>query len=291
MGFRTVVITKHCKCSYKNDYLIIRDEEIKMIHLSEIEVVIFETPAISVTGVLLCELAKHKIGVIFCDEKHLPIIQSVPFSCNYQSSARKLTQSEWCQSGKDDTWQEIVRAKIEKQGEVLLSIGAENESMLLYEYVNDVSPGDKTNREGFAAKVYFNALFGADFVRHERMDPNACLDYGYSILLSITMREIVKYGYEPAIGIHHKGPFNPYNLACDIMEPFRPLVDKLIYNKNQKYVLNLETKKELWNIPNLTVMYNGIKSYLPNVIGMYFRDACASIERNKLVLQRYSILW
>ncbi|NLY08262.1 MAG: hypothetical protein GXZ16_08665 [Spirochaetales bacterium] len=103
MGFRTVVITKHCKCSYKNDYLVIRTDELKMIHLSEIDTVIFETPAVSITGVLLNELSQRRIGILFCNERHLPQGTFVPITGNYISAGRIMAQAAW------DNWRLRLR--------------------------------------------------------------------------------------------------------------------------------------------------------------------------------------
>ncbi len=291
LSFRTVVITNHCKCSYKNDYLVIKDEQIRMIHISEINTVIFETPAVSITGVLLSELAKNKVGILFCDERHLPQGHYVPFSANYMSSSRIITQAQWNCVMKDLIWREIVRLKILKQSDVLKYFDKLKESEMLRRYSDDIAEGDSTNREGFAAKVYFNALFGMDFSRGDSSIPyNACLDYGYAILLAIVAREIVNAGYEMALGIHHRGMFNPNNLACDVMEPFRPIVDFIVLS-NYKNTFNREMKTHLWNLGNSEIIFREERSFLNSVIGTFFREICRMFDNKVGFLPEYNFIW
>lgn len=262
-----------------------------MIHLSEINTVIFETPAVSITGVLLSELARNKVGVIFCDERHLPQGHYIPFSANYMSSSHIISQSQWDSSVKDLVWREIVRLKILKQSDVLACFGKKNESELLLQYSKNIVEGDVTNREGFASKVYFNALFGTDFSRRDPCLPsNACLDYGYAILLSIVAREISNAGYEMALGIHHKGMFNPNNLACDVMEPFRPIVDYIVLRNFDKE-FDQGMKIHLWNLGNFEVKFRGEHSFLNSAIEGFFREICRLIEYGDGFLSEYSFIW
>ena len=291
LSFRTVVITSHCKCSYKNDYLVIKDEQIRMIHLSEINTVIFETPAVSITGVLLSELVRNKVGIIFCDERHLPQGHYVPFSANYMSSSRIIAQSQWDNVVKDLVWREIVSLKILKQSDVLEHFGKMKECEMLRQYSEDIVAGDQTNREGFAAKVYFNALFGMDFSRGDPNLPcNSCLDYGYAVLLAIVSREIASAGYEMALGIHHRGMFNPNNLACDVMEPFRPIVDYIVLS-NYKKTFNREMKVHLWNLGNSEIVFREERSFLNSAIGSFFREICRMFENQGGFLPEYRFIW
>lgn len=269
--------------------MVIQNDEIKMIHLSEIDTVIFESIAISISGVLLVELSKRKICIIYCDERHLPYAQQMPFSSNYLSSARITKQIKWQDSEKDRTWALVVSCKIEKQSLLLKRKGFFEESEMLLSYLPDVVDGDKTNREGFAAKVYFNAIFGSDFTRKgSETELNACLDYGYSVLLAMTAREIVKNGYIPGLGIHHIGVYNPYNLACDIMEPFRPIVDEITL-ENFTGFLDSEFKQEMWNLGNKEVYLGKERAFLPVAINDFFRSTCKCLEEDSHYLPCYTI--
>jgi CRISPR-associated endonuclease Cas1 subtype II len=271
--------------------MVIKDEKMTLVHVSEINTVIFETPAVSVTGVLLSELAKNKVCILFCDEKHLPQGQYVPFSSHYMSSSHILEQAEWGEELKALVWEKIVRQKIERQSDVLLHYGKKDECKMLRFYIDEIVNGDCTNREGFAAKVYFNALFDSVFSRKDSDNAyNACLDYGYAILLGIVSREVVKSGYSLAIGIHHHNIFNSNNLACDVMEPFRPIVDCIVYTNFNGY-LDAEMKKRLWNLANTEVVINGKNSFLVNAVADFFRDVCIHMDHCEGKLLEYEFKW
>lgn len=220
MSWRTVVITKRAKLDLQMSYLVIRMEEITKIHLSEISVLLIDSPAVSLTTSLLAELSQRKIKVIFCDEKRLPSSQLIPFYGSHDTSLKYKKQIQWSTDMKQLMWAEIVCEKIRKQAEFLQEQN-KAESVLLRQYISEVKPADVTNREGHAAKVYFNALFGMDFSRTQDNYVNAALNYGYSIILSMFSKEIVSQGYFTQLGIFHDNMFNQLNLACDLMEPFR----------------------------------------------------------------------
>ena len=150
---------------------------------------------------------------------------------------------------KRSVWQSIVMDKIHKQADVLGNHGKQRESELLKTYETQVEPGDDTNREGFAAKVYFGALWGNTFSRNNEGAVNGAMNYGYAILLSACNREIVSTGYSTKLGIFHDNTYNPFNLGCDLMEPFRPLVDEVVMELKPKMV-GKEEKERLINILN-----------------------------------------
>lgn len=194
MGWRTVVVNKNCKLSYKNDYLVIRSETLQMIHLSEINLIIVENGMVSITSYLINELINNKIKLIFCDEKHNPAGEVMSYYGAFNTSKKILKQTNWKEERKDLIWQQIIKNKIHNQAMVLKELKIENYEKLL-EFETQVLPGDKTNREGHAAKVYFNLLFGRKFIRGENDNINSSLDYGYAIILSTMNKEIVSKGY------------------------------------------------------------------------------------------------
>ena len=148
------------------------------------------------------------------------------------------------------------------------SQNAIDELALLSSYASDVQANDITNREGHAAKVYFNTLFGKEFSRSDENVTNAALNYGYSLLLSSFNREVVAAGYITQIGIHHDNMFNRFNLSCDLMEPFRPFVDrKVLELKPQKF--EQQEKLELVNLLNQYVSFEGNKQYMNNALRLY----------------------
>ena len=227
MSWRTIVITKRAKLDLQLGFMVVRGEHTTKVALNEIAVVLIESTAVSLTTSLLAELTKRKVKVIFCDEKRNPSSELVSYYGSHDTSNKIRKQIAWRQNTKEAVWTEIVSEKIRKQKELLELLGKE-EAELLSSYLQQIAWNDETNREGHAAKVYFNALFGLDFTRTEDNLINAALNYGYSIILSSFTREIVANGYITQLGLFHDNMFNQFNLASDLMEPFRPLVDKCV---------------------------------------------------------------
>lgn len=279
MGWRTIVVNKNCKLSYKNDYLIIRSEELKMIHLSEINLIIIENGRVSITSYLINELANKKIKLIICDEKYNPSCEMVPYYGSFNTSKKITNQIKWKQGKKDKAWQQLIKYKIYNQAMLLRNLNIEGYQKLL-EYIEQVEIADKTNREGHAAKVYFNLLYGMDFFRSEPNNINICLDYGYSILLSVLNREIVSKGYITQIGINHKNEFNQFNLSCDLMEIFRPLVDEIVYN-NRELAFDKEYKYKLIDVCNREVYIQGKSQYLTNAIQIFINNVFDFLEKEE----------
>ncbi len=279
MAFRTVVISSHSKIEYSLEYLVFRTiDGVKRIHLDEISTVIFETTNISITSSILIELVKRKINVIFCDEKHNPIAQLNALAGSHISFKRIIEQIEWKNETKDLVWKEIVKAKIRGQSIVLEKYGREKENYkLLDDYINDVEVGDITNREGHAAKVYFNSLFHENFSRAEDCNINAILNYGYSIILSLFNRVVISSGYLTQLGIHHKNEYNQFNFSCDLMEPFRPFVDIIACNlKDEKD----NVKDKIVEILAKEIQIGGMKQSFTNAINIYTYSVIDALNNN-----------
>lgn len=276
MSWRTVVISKSAKLDYQMGYMVVRQEETTKIFLNEISIVLIETTAVSITGSLLCELMKNKIKVIFCDEKRNPSSELISYYGCHDTSAKIRNQIAWSDDIKASVWTEIVTEKIRKQKEMLEIISKYEEALILQSYIETIQYGDVTNREGHAAKVYFNALFGKDFTRTSDCNINAALNYGYSIILSAFTREIVANGYITQIGLFHDNMFNQFNLASDLMEPFRMLVDKKVYDM-EIGVFGKEEKMELVNILNQTVTINERTEYVNNAVKIYCKSVFTAL--------------
>ncbi|MCI5984490.1 MAG: type II CRISPR-associated endonuclease Cas1 [Firmicutes bacterium] len=280
MSFRTVVITKQSKLSYKNRYLAVKSElEENYIHLSEIDTIIVDSIAVSISSYLLKELADNKINIIFCDEKHNPFGELNSFYSSHNTSKKILIQTNWNNKQKDELWSLIVKNKIINQALLLNKIKSENYDLLM-SYVNEVRVGDRTNREAHSAKVYFNSLFTKSFIRNANDNINAALNYGYSILLSNFNKEIVNNGYLTQLGIHHKSEFNQFNLACDLMEPFRPIIDNFVYY-NQTREFDSKYKLDLINIFNNNYKYLSKNYTLKDIIKMYTKNTLDCLSDNK----------
>lgn len=282
MSWRTVVVTKRAKLDLQLEYMVIRTDEVIKIHLSEIGTVIVESTAVSITTSLLSALVKHKIKIVFCDEKRLPSGELVPYYGSHDTSLKYKKQIEWSGEIKKVVWSEIVAEKIRQQEKFLKGLD-KKEHILLRQYLGEISPGDESNREGHAAKVYFNALFGKEFSRTLECNINAALNYGYSIILSAFSREIVSQGYFTQLGIFHDNMFNQFNLACDLMESYRILVDRMVYQMDlEKF--EKEEKLQLINILNQTVVIDGNIEYLSRAIRIYTRSVFDALNDNDISL-------
>jgi CRISPR-associated endonuclease Cas1 subtype II len=280
MSFRTVVITKQCKLSYKDHYLVVRDEDVKLIHLSEINTLIVDTTMVSITAYLLCELVKRKVAIIFCDEKHHPYAEVMSLYGNHNTSKKVLQQTQWQDAIKQAIWTAIVKRKIYHQAQVLQVFDKTEANQLLL-YGQQVCPGDSTNREGHAAKVYFHALFGANFSRDMMDSINVALDYGYAFILAIINREVIANGYITQIGIGHKNEFNYYNLSCDLMEPLRAIIDEYICH-HMPEEFTKDVKLALINLLNKEVKYGENTHYLNNAISLYVKNTLQCITAQKV---------
>lgn len=279
MSWRTVVIANRCKLSYKNNYLIIRNEENNMIHLSEVGAIIIDSTLVSITTYLLAELVKRKIKVVFCDEKRNPISELVPMYGSHNTSKRVLNQVNWDSNIKAMIWSKIIENKIYNQANLLEKFNKEECSML-FEYARQVKPDDTTNREGHAAKVYFNSLFGKEFVRHTGDEINAALDYGYAILASSINKEVSSNGCITQLGIKHKNEFNYFNLSYDIIEPFRVLVDNIVA-ENIENEFNKDYKYKLINVLNSKIKMEGKSYYFTNAIQIYVKGLLNALDEDE----------
>lgn len=285
MSWRTIVITKRAKLDLQLNHMVIRNETVTKVHLSEIAVILIESTAVSITTSLLAELTKRKIKVIFCDEKRLPSSELVGYYGSHDTSLKYKKQILWNQDIKQIVWSEIVAEKIRQQADFLEKIG-KKESDLLKQYVSEIKPGDETNREGHAAKVYFNALFGMDFSRTMECKINAALNYGYSIILSMFAREVVSQGYFTQLGIFHDNMFNQFNLACDLMEPFRILIDRLVVSMDLSE-FESKQKMELVDILNHSVIMEGHTEFVSKAIRIYSKSVFDSLNENDVSIIKF----
>ena len=286
MSWRIIVISKRSKLDLQLGTLVVRNDEMTKIVLSEISMIIIESTAVSLTTSLIAELSKRKIKVIFCDEKKNPSCELISYYGSHDTSNKVRKQIVWKENTKEAVWTEIVTEKIRKQKELLNLIGRRQESEQLGTYINEIQVGDKTNREGHAAKVYFNAIFGMDFTRTEDNDINAALNYGYSIILSAFTREITSNGYITQLGIFHDNMFNQFNLASDLMEPFRVLVDKEVLDM-QPDKFEHDEKMRLVSILNQEVQIDGKIQYVNNAVKIYCKSIFDALNEDDCSLIRF----
>lgn len=230
MGWRTIVISKPSKISLKNHNLLyspIDREDIK-VPINDISVIIFETHQVTITSALFSKLAEENILVFSCDKKHTPNGIFIPFHQHSRFSLMVHLQTKWSEPFKKRLWQQIVSQKIKNQAKVLKSIGKEKEYYELIILSKSVKSGDSENLESYSAKLYFNYLF-ENFMRRDVSDwRNSALNYGYSIIRGVITRDLSASGLIPALGLFHKNQLNSFNLADDLIEPYRAFVDKKV---------------------------------------------------------------
>lgn len=278
MSWRTIVIAHRAKVEYSMGYMVVREKETYRIFMDEIGTILISIPAVAFTGVWLTECLKRKIKIIFCDEKRNPAGEVLPYYGSYDSSRQMRSQICWDNGRKRQVWKEIIKEKIKNQAEVLQEYGYGKEADTLMNYRNNVEDGDFTNREAQAAKVYFSTLWGIKFTRREPTVVNGALNYGYAIILSACNREISASGYMTQLGINHENVFNPFNLGSDLMEPFRPMVDREVLSMKLEEELTSANKKDLINILNHKVIMSNRQITVTQAIGIYSRSVFRSLE-------------
>lgn len=273
-------IESQCRCQYKSGYLVIRKEDgTTKIHLSEISTIVLDSEQVFLSAYLLSELAKEKISLVVSDERHNPIGQYLPLYGAHNTSKRIINQLHWGEPVKKRVWQHVVRDKISQQANLLQEMECEKEARVLKTAAQEVRSGDVTNREAQAARIYFGALFGSAFCRDDTDQPvNGALNYGYAVLLSMVNREIVARGYLTQYGICHRNEFNQFNLACDLMEPFRPIVDRTVV-QCFSYELDTDTKRILADVGNQSIDYKGGRYRLRSVAALYIQDCLNALNK------------
>ena len=287
MGFRTVSINTRCKLEMKLNYLVCRGEETQRVFLDEISTLIIHSTAVVVTTALLSELVKRNIKVIFCNEKHNPVAELMPYYGSYNNALKLKQQLGWSQQIKQMVWTEIVAKKIINQAKHLKDLEKIEQSEKMMDYASQLELNDVTNREGHAAKLYFTTLFSKDWNRDCGDFYSKALNYGYTVLLSTFNREISKTGYLTQLGIWHENQFNDFNLSCDLIEPFRPIVDRIVYELEKD---DENFKSKILKMSEKQVYIGGKLMFLENAIETYIRSVFTALnEKNPDLVLNYEL--
>ncbi|TNE80048.1 MAG: type II CRISPR-associated endonuclease Cas1 [Bacteroidetes bacterium] len=243
-----------------------KEKEKKTIPIEDIGMVILDNPQITLSQQLMAKLLQNNAAIVACDQKHMPLGLWLNLDGHTLQSARHKEQIESSVPLRKQLWQQTVKAKIENQAAVLRKQGVPEENMRYWS--TEVKSGDTENHEGRAAAYYWKTVFkDPEFIRDRSgLSPNNLLNYGYAILRACVARALVGSGLFPAFGIHHRNQYNPYCLADDIMEPFRPYVDlivlEIIAEHGKPEGLHTSLKKELLQIPSVDVYIDGLRSPL-----------------------------
>lgn len=289
MSWRTVIISNRCKLDLNMGYMIVRGENTKRIFIDEIGILMLENPQISMTGALLSALSNNKTRIIFCDAKRSPYGELEPYYGCHDSSRKIRKQINWSNKQKGLVWTKIVSEKIWNQSLLLREQGFEEEAGLLEKYIDEIEFCDASNREGHAAKVYFNALFGKKFSRGQENPVNASLNYGYGLILSAVNREVAINGYTSKLGLFHNNIFNPYNLSCDLMEPFRIVIDRNVVDMGtDKINFDTNVKRGMVELLSRTVRIDNSNQTLLNAIKIYCKSIFDAINEKDLSIIKFA---
>ena len=262
--------------SLRNEQMVIHTKEApdmqKSVPIEDIGVVVLEHQQTTVTLPLLNALSDNNVAVVFCGNDRMPNAMLMNLDSNKTQGESYRAQAEASEPLKKGLWKQIVEAKIRNQAALLRKVGKDGDKLKPY-YMN-VKSGDTDNREGIAAKIYWTELFVRDFVRmREGAAPNNLLNYGYTILRAAVARALMGSGLLPAFGIFHRNRYNAFPLADDLMEPYRPYVDELVYNLHAagKSQLTKEVKGELLRILFADTRFD--KVLRPLDVGLTFTSA------------------
>ena len=271
---RTLFFANPAYLKTRNEQLVVQfpetDKEVKTFPIEDLGYIVLESPQITLTNGLLMKLIQNKTAVISCDQQHLPWGFLQPLVGHSEQTERMRHQLNASQPLKKQLWQQTVTAKIENQANHFLF--RNKNASRLKRYAKEVKTGDHNNQEALAAAYYFQNLFTiAGFSRNQKgIPPNNLLNYGYAILRAVAARALVSSGLLPSIGIFHHNKYNAFCLADDIMEPYRPFVDSLVYDLVESSasitVLDKSLKADLLKIPAIDVCIDGKLSPLMNAM-------------------------
>ncbi|KGG54402.1 type II CRISPR-associated endonuclease Cas1 [Lactobacillus sp. wkB10] len=271
MGWRSVIITQHAKLTYSMQMMIVQTRDgINQIPIEDINLLLVSTTQAVITSSLISKLAQNQTKVIFVDEKDNPVVETAVYYPGTRNMAKLTQQFNWDEHLKELLWTRIVSQKIKNQIAVLDNYHLNKEEV--QSELDQLEINDESNREAIAARKYFMLLFDKNFVRRDTSAVNAALDYGYAILLSSFNREIAMNGYLTYFGIHHCSQENQFNLASDLMEPFRPFVDYWVKAHEKIKELTPDIKYGLVELLSLEIKFNGKKTLLTNAITVYVRE-------------------
>ncbi len=255
MSFKQIFIKNKSYLSYQNNSMSVKNEFTDtLVSLDDIDIIIIENQQTTITSALLSNLAKADISVVFVDDKFNPTAISIGLYKNSRTSKIQKSQININKPRLNRLWQTMIYSKVSNQADVLNSIKKDE---YLYSLLKRINSGDKNNIEAVSASYYFKELFGKDFYRNNIEDNrNIALNYGYSILRSSIIRYIIAYGLNPSFGMWHSSELNAFNLADDLIEPFRPIVDKYVLNNVSKNnLISSINKQEL-----VALLYSKVKN-------------------------------
>ena len=286
MGFANIFIASPCSISVKNRQLIVRGEEERKFAIEDINSVMIESHESTVTTYALQALANADVAVFVCDRTHMPCGVMIPYKGHFRQPAALKSHLDAPKPLQTRMWQSIVVRKIENQARCLEE--CVGDSAGLNELAGRVMSGDSGNTEAVAAALHFKTLFGGGFSRkNDALEVNAMLNYAYAIVRGLIARTLAAYGFDPSIGIHHDNRMNAFNLADDLIEPFRPIADRVVYDlvANGFEVLVPESKRAIFSLTAADVEMEGQLHALSYAVDLVVQSFARSLkERTNLLM-------
>lgn len=289
MSLQKLYIKNKSYLSYKHNLISIKiDDYETTVCFDDIDTIIIENQQTTITTALLSQLSKSDINVIFCDEKFMP--SSILLGINKNSRTTKIqkAQIKLSKPKLNQIWKDIITSKVSNQSKVLKKL--HKRSDYLDSLIPRIKSNDKENIEATAAAHYFKELFGKDFSRNNPENiNNAVLNFGYAIFRSSLCRYLIAYGLNPAFGIHHSSELNAFNLADDLIEPFRPIIDDyVVRNIKNDMALNSKIKIDLLKLLDKTVFYDDknvtVSNCMKSIVANY-QSICLSKCENLILFE------
>ena len=289
--WKTLIVGREGRLTLEQGWLVVtQGEAVTRVPIEDLYSVVVDNRQSLISVALLTALSDAGVHMMLCDEKHLPSCVLLPLNRHYRAFGMLRDQLSLSATVQEIMWAQIVRAKIENQIEVLRLCGvpkARQEPVVAC--LERIVPGDKRNVEATAAKRYFQALFGPPFRRTDEDVTNAALNYGYSIMRSAIARSLCAYGFHGELGIHHIGEGNPFNLADDLIEPWRPLVDYWTDEHMDELfdTLTASNRRELVGIVNRTVQWEGKKTAVRYAVDRYVAAFSRAVMEEDAACMRF----
>jgi CRISPR-associated protein Cas1 len=290
MGFRQIYIQEAKKISTSDNCLdVFRGEGKKPLSfpLEDLDLVFVEDPEAVVSSNLLTALSKYGIAMIFCGSDYLPATEVIPFNGHYLQSQMLSLQIDFLPSKKNKLWEFIIKQKITNQLKVLEETTNDEKTYLeMKGYLSNIKFGDEKNMEGLAARAYFRTLYGPDFIRFGNSPISSALNYGYSILTGAVIRSVAFSGLNDNLGIWHCNVKNANNLSCDLVEPFRQVVDYYVFNHLSELTIPLskDIRHSLINLLNYYVLVNGKQYQVSYAISLLVEDYVEYLKNSDISL-------
>lgn len=273
---RTLFFSTPLDLTLRNNQLVVSTRQMpevkNSVPIEDIGFVVLENQQINITLPLLNALSDNNVAVIICGDNFMPNAMLLNLDSNTTQGEVYRAQIEASEPLKKGLWKQVVEAKIRNQAALLNKLGKDGGK--LKPYYSNVKSGDGDNREGIAAKIYWNELFGDDFIRsREGSSPNNLLNYGYTLLRAAVARALMGSGLFPAFGIFHRNRYNAFPLADDIMEPYRPFVDEIVFDlyANGERELTKQVKADLIHLLYTDTRFG--KLLRPLEVGLTFTTA------------------